>query len=391
MSADLLIKKKFPLNYPIDVLNVIDAMSFSTSGLMIAGSMALKAQLYAGDFDMYEIVKLEADSIDEACRKAVNGLQRCVRDLLALPNCYIGDIKAGALEEWRVIMGDIIKGKVVGFDYDIAQRKLLDLVKGGIVDREEANEAQNVMKRNPTPYEWLVMEKTVRPHIIRWTAEEVLEGCIRLRDGRRYYLFDAVQAPALVKIDAISLVQNSRFTDFSNIFSFRYKAQTLNPTPIDHENELKKNILLLMGDEDYFKLAKRIFAYSKLKKNGALIRSLTDLFNSDLGRLYSIISDLGSIQFLLENERVIPIQKIRFELDQMRGRLGSILEPNVGTPSVLSEILEMTSIPATASGKAELLDEVEHLISIFTRVLNKTAKEELESLHLLPVPRTLLP
>ena len=63
MSAELLKKKRFPLNYPIDVVNVIDAMSFSTSGLMIAGSMALKAQLYAGDYDMYEIVKLEADSV----------------------------------------------------------------------------------------------------------------------------------------------------------------------------------------------------------------------------------------------------------------------------------------------------------------------------------------
>jgi hypothetical protein len=58
---------------------------------------------------------------------------------------------------------------------------------------------------------------------------------------------------------------------------------------------------------------------------------------------------------------------------------------------VLGDLLEMTSIPATAAGKAELLEEVEHLTSIFSRVLNKSAKGELERLHLLPVPRTLLP
>lgn len=392
MSDDLLKKKRFPLNYPLDVLNVINAMSNSTSGLTIAGSMALKAQLYAGDFDMYEIVKLEGSSIAEACRKASLVIQKCVKELIELPNCYIGDIKAGEVAEWRVITGDIIKGKVVGFDYDIAERKLLELVKSGVIDREEANEAQKVMKRNPTPYQWLVMEKTVRPQIVRWSVEDVLEGCVRLRDGRRYYLVDAVQAPTIVKIDAVALVQNSRFTDFSNIYSFRWKSHTLNEVRIDPEHELKKNILLLLGDGDYFKLGKRIFAVAKMKKNGALIRSLTDVFNGDLGRLYSIISDLGTLQFLLTNERVIPIEKIRFEIDQMRGRLGLILDlDGVDTPSVLGELIKMTSLPATADGKARLAEEVERLMSIFTRVLNKGAKEELERLRLLPVPRTLLP
>lgn len=392
MSADLLKKKRFPLNYPLDVLNVINAMSHSTSGLTIAGSMALKAQLYAGDFDMYEIVKLEGRSITEACRKASMVLQKCVKDLLELPNCYIGDIKCGLIPEWTVITGDIIKGKVVGFDYDVAERKLLQLVSSGVVDRDEANEAQKVMKRKPTPYEWLVMQKTVRPQIVRWSVEDVLEGCIRLRDGRRYYLVDAVQAPAIIKIDAVAFVQNSRFTDFSNIFSFRWERHTLNEFIIDPEHELKKDILLLMGNGDFFKLGKRIFAVAKMKKNGAQIRSLTDMFNGDLGRLYSIVSDLGTLQFLLENERVITIDKIRFEIDQMRSRLGFILDlDGINTPSVLGDLMKMTTLPATASGKARLAEEVERLISIFTRVLNKEAKVELERLRLLPIPKTLLP
>jgi hypothetical protein len=62
-------------------------------------------------------------------------------------------------------------------------------------------------------------------------------------------------------------------------------------------------------------MAKRIFSILKRSK-GELADKLNTLFNSDLGRLYSLISDIGTILFLLDNEAIIPIKKIQYEKNQ---------------------------------------------------------------------------
>jgi hypothetical protein len=381
-------KKRFPLNYPLDVLNVINAMAFDTSAVSIAGSMSLRTQLYAGDYDMYEIVKLEGASMAAAAANAAHGLQSAVRQLLALPNCYVGDIKAGVVPEWQVIMGDVMNGRVVGFDSDIAGRRVTDLVRGGVMSREEGREALALLKPSPTVFEWLQMAKEIRPHVVRWTVSEVLAGDKMLADGRRFTLQDAVQSPAIVKLDAVSLVQGSRFTDFSIIYAFRWHGKPVNDFKMDMEHELKKDIAFLAGNGDYYKLAKRLFSLLKQRKGtGKILSDLTDMFNSDLGRLYSIISE-----FLMENAESLPLDKIRFELDQIRGRLGLIVDlAGVDTPAVLTMLLKMLSIPDTADGRARLLADVERLGEKFTETLNTEAAKRLTAMKLLPVARQFLP
>lgn len=385
-------RKRFPLNYPLDVLNVINAMAFSTANVSVAGSMSLRSQLYAGDYDMYEIVKLEGADRTAAAANAAHGLQTKVRELMALPNCYVGDIKAGAIPEWEVVTGDIMNGRVVGYDAAMAARKVADLVRGGIMSREEGAEAAALLKSSPTPFEWLQMAKEIRPHVIRWTVRELLAGFKSLPDGRRYSLEEAVTAPALVKLDAVSLVQGSRFTDFSIIYAFRWNGHPLNDFKMDMPHEVRKDVLYLAGNGDYYKLAKRLFSLAKTERLGKIVSELSDMFNSDLGRLYSIISDLGTLAFLLENIDALPIDKVRFELDQMRGRLGQIVElAGVDTPSVLTTLLRMLSIPDTAAGRERLLADVERLSDRFTETLNEAAAAELKKMRLLPVPRRFLP
>ena len=59
--ADVILRKKdYPQQYPTEIMNIIKAMSFSNGkDVSIVGSMSLKSQQYAGDYDMIEIVQTQ--------------------------------------------------------------------------------------------------------------------------------------------------------------------------------------------------------------------------------------------------------------------------------------------------------------------------------------------
>ena len=133
-------------------------------------------------------------------------------------------------------------------------------------------------------------------------------------------------------------------------------------------------------------MAKRVF--SLVKNNNSKIRDrLASMFNGDLGRIYSILSDIQSILFLLENEKDIPLEKIRFQVGQFRSRLGNVSETDgANTKSILSELLnlETSSAPKLQKGLEDISNRLQS-------VLNTNAKKELKSMGLYPIPATMRP
>jgi hypothetical protein len=335
---------------------------------------------------MFEEVKSNAPSKAKAVAEFKRGIQRNIRQLLALPDCYVGDIKCGEVPEWRVIEGDVEAGKVVGYDAEESKRKLDALAKEKVLSAAEVEAAKKLLVNAPTPAQFLLLQKDIRPQTIRWSVEEVLRGSVMLRNGRRFTLEQAIQTPAICKIDAIGLVQKSRFTDFSIIYQFEWRGEVLNKVPLDPVREIKKNVLVYEADGDYYKMSKRIFSLAK-GRSESVVESLTELFNGDLGRLYSIISDIGSILFLLENERGLPLDKIRYEVGQFRARLGNVYETDrVNTERTLTDILSLET-----KDRKKLRVGLETLDKKLRGILNREAAKELKRIGLLPVPKEYLP
>jgi hypothetical protein len=386
MSAQLLKEKKYPLNYPPDVLAVINALAFDSTNVKIAGSMALMSQQYAGDFDLFEVVKSEAPTRNAAVESFCNGFQNNIKKLMKLPDCYIGDIKCGVVPEWEVVKGDVKHGHVVGYDALEARRRLKQLEADGVISDEEAADAARLIKPSPTPEEFLIAQKEIRPQIVRWKPNDVLRGYVILRNGRRFTLAEGITSPTLSKIDAVSLVQNSRFTDFSCIYSFRWRSTILNDEKSEGLHEMKKNILYLESDGQYFKLSKRIFSLLKNTKS-KLLEPLSEMFNGDLGRIYSIISDIDTMLFLLDNEGAVPLKRLQYEIGQFRFRLGNVYSTKrVNTDRVLDELVRLEKSP-----KGEMVRGLELLKNALSSILNNEAKHELEEIKLIPIPRDMLP
>ena len=368
-------EKSYPANYPADALAIIEAMSFSKGkSVHIMGSMAMRSQQYAGDYDLFEEVQTKGAE-HQALRDLADRFKDIVKTLLGAKNVYVGDIKSGAIAEWEILNTNagIVDGKIVNFNAVESNHRIDELEKAKIISGGEAKYARSLIKESMTPEDLIEAKKELKFHIVRWSPQEVINGSKVLRDKKRYTLEEAFSSHSLTKLDVIGFIENNRFTDFSMIYEFFNKGKALNDFPLNVAQSLKEDVIYYKAHGNHFKVLKRMLAIAKLNKDSDAVNKLIPILNSDLGRLYLIISDVGTLIELLENERKVPMPLVRFQLDQMKARMGNIYN----LPDFLSEehdligdinaILKMTNKP-------QLLSRLHQIKTKMEGILNTNAK-----------------
>jgi len=317
--------KSYPENYPSDAMAILDAMSFSDGReVKILGSMSLRSQQYAGDYDAYEVVRRRG-SREKVLDELAAEFQHIVKRLRGMPNVYIGDIKAGSVEDWRVIAKNagLVDGTITGYNPVESRARVEALYRAKVITEGEKRSADELLTDKPTPESFLLARKKIKFHIVRWSVPEVLSGSKILRDGSRFTLQEAFSSPTISKLDTIGLVQNNKYTDFSIIYEFQYDGKVLNPSFEDIGKSLSEDIIAYKAENNPFKVLKREFALAKYRGDDKTIQSLTPVLNSDLGRLYSLLSDVGTLIQLLEENKP-PLDKVRFEIDQFKARMANV-------------------------------------------------------------------
>ena len=353
--------KVFPLEYPDDVVSILKSMSFSESGLKLLGSMSLRSQIYAGDFDAFETVEMKG-KVDQVVKDLRVKLQQNIKELQRLKSVFIADIKSGCVDKWRVIprAAMIVKGKIVGWDYKYSMNKLKELKSANVISDAEFKKSSATITASPTINDFFAARDANKYHILRWKPKDVLANSLKLRDGSKVTLEQTFQQPAISKMDVIALVQNSRFTDFSAIYEFRCNGKTLNPDPIDIQTSLAADILYYSGKGKYFKAIKRTFALAKFQNDLPLIEKLTPVLNSDLGILYRVAGDIGTLLNLLEYPNVEMLE-VRYQIDQMIWALSNIYTMTgflKDEPKIVEEIKRILGLPKdTMKAALEKLEE----------------------------------
>ena len=317
-----LLLKDFPSGFPEDVQKIIKMIAFDNmKGLNLLGSMALRSQLYAGDYDLEQKIHLKEHSDSEALNKLAKEFKDMIQNLLNVNNLYVGDIKAGTVDEWKVIQDNaaIRHDKVVNYNYVSSMDKLDQLRRSNIISEEEYNESKALLKETPTPKEFLQIQKNIKYNVVRWKPQDVINGYVTLRNNKRMTIAEAFNTPIIAKLDVVGFVSNYRYTDFSVIYHFYNNDKELNPQPIDIENSLKTNILLYCTEDFYFKACKRMFALSKYKMDKISMNQLFNILNDpQLGLVYMVYGDIGTILWILEHEKHIPYERLEFEIDQFK-------------------------------------------------------------------------
>ena len=312
----LLLKKTFPLEYPKEAVRVLETMTFSNGrNIRLVGSASLKTQVYAGDYDAHEDVKLNFPSDAQALNHLVSKFQSIIRNLLALPHTHIGDIKAGVIEDWRIIP----KTK---YNFRSSTKKIETLLQSRIISSSEAKFALSLLKPKPKKIDLLKAHQDLKFHIVRWSPQEVLNGKKVLRNGMLYTLQSAFSSPTITKLDVIALIEG-RYTEFSCIYSFFNNEKALNPEVIDPEKTLKDSILLYQAEKNPFKVLKRKFSLAKLKNNLPDLKKYHTIINSELGKLYVVYSDVRTLADLLEHHH-IPSEEANQAISSFADRLAKI-------------------------------------------------------------------
>jgi len=380
--------KKVEGNFPEDVLRVIRMMSLDSGLPVIAGSQSYRDALYAADYDCYQVIKMRYASKQKALRVIAKRIKEAVRHLLLAKNVFIGNIKLGSVPEWKVIPDEAtVKGmKVVGYDAEESRKKVLELAEAGIIDSEEKQEALRLLKPSLSPMELMEAKEELRFHVVRWEPRDVLKGYCILRDNRQFTLEDGFSSPGMSKLDVIALV-NNKYADISCIYEIRNKGTILNPLT---QPSIKVDILELFLQGNYFKMMKRILSLARNGRSASIVDTLVPILNSDAGILYSIISDLGTILYMAENYKAIPEARIDYELDAMRYRLGNVSIPSYlkKEPAILKKIMSITKAkikkPSTQRAIEKLSDEL-------SKIMNASAKKQLQEAGFLPLSSRWLP
>jgi hypothetical protein len=360
--AELLKEKTFPSQYPADAVKVLKTMSF-TDSLKIVGSQALRSQLYAGDYDAYEVVEGTFPSDEAAAEHYAKAFQNIIRNLQSLENVYIGDIKAGLVEEWRVIP------KKGTYSFRSAREKVEHLLQSKIITSKEAQTALSTLKARPTHLDTLKAREAIKFHILRWTPEDVLKGSLTLRDGRHYTLEKAFQDPTITKLDVIALIQK-RYTELSVIYEFHNGSKVLNPDTIEPQQSLKESIQLYEAQKNLFKVVKRKFALAKLQNKLKDVKYYSDILNSDLGKLYVIYSDVKTLVELLEDTE-LPRPRLQAAISGFRQRLSHIysLEEYLKThKAILAKLEKATTLANPLSTLKEVEEALLKLLSSSTHL-----------------------
>lgn len=383
--GNLLQQKKFPLNYSTDVAEIITTMSFDVKSVEIVGSSALGSQQYAGDYDLHEVVR------GGSAQSYAKGLQKIVSRLLVMPNVFVGEMKAGEIAQWRIIPAEarIEKGRIVGFNIQEALLNLERLRLTKVIDEAEYKEAAQLLYKTHSVEGFLEAEKDLRFHVLRWSPKDVLKGELHLRDGTVVSLVEAISMPAVVKLDVVGFVNDNKYTEFSNIYSFYVNGKPLNDMA---EPDIRQSLLYYASTGKWFKVAKRMFSIAKLENMTSVLDRLQPILNGDLGRLYSIVSDMDTLLYLMENEGVLPTNKVKFEIDQYRQRLGNIWSlKGINTEGILEGLAAVESLPQTVLGRAKLVSLLTRLSTRLSTSLHKYALEDLKEAGLVPIASALLP
>lgn len=360
-------RKEYPLNYSKEIEHIIDDLAFNKNNVSVLGSMSYKSMFFPVDFDLYEVVKYT--------KNTPKIFQNKIKKLINNNNYFIGDIKIGEIEEYKLI--DELD-EYEDYDYEEIKENVERLIKQNILTNEEKKTIKKILKPNLSYNDFLKLKKELRFNILRWTPQDILKGELDFRN-KKIKLNEAMESSGLFKLDLIARLENKDFQEFSIIYDLRKNNIRVNIKKINTLKSLEENINFYINEGSYFKALKRLFSkynyiykYKNKKrvKVEPKIKKILEILNSDLGILYQVLGDIELLIYLINNYERLNINDIKTEMDNFVNRLSNIYSIKLGNKYLkqLKNILELKNLNNV--GK-----QLENIYNSLYKLLNKEAKK----------------
>ena len=352
----------------------------STDGLIIAGSSSLKNMNYPNDIDLHQIVDVSYKTKDMAKTQLVYYFRKMILNLKELPNVYITDIKFGSIDEYKILDDG-------AYNYDSCMKKLNILHEKNVINDEEFQKSKKLLtKRQPTLKQYFEMKDMFKFNIVRMDVNDILNGYAEFRN-QIWKLSDLITT-GLVKVDIIAYI-NNKYTEVSNIYEFKNNNKMLSPEMTNLDDSIKEDIMYNFIYKNYFKMAKRMYAMTDANQ-GTVKNELTDLFNSQLGIIYNVLSDIKVLMLLIEKTGIFSHKKVRNEINMFKTRLVNVYSVHsfMKDPEDITNIIDkLSKYIGSKDFKSVFYKELSILMKKFETILNENTKNVLQSMKLLPLPK----
>jgi len=380
-GSGILSKKQYPLNFQKATRHLIDIIAFNKKNVKIMGTMSFKAYKYPSDYDLFETVNVQ--SMD----KLIRDFQNKIKQLLKFNDVFIGDIKAGELEELKIIneRSYFKNGRVIGYDFKTTINKLERIFKEGYLTTNEYKKIKKLIKEKPTQKEWNIMLKELRIHIIRMTPQDVLRG-YKILNKKKVFLKDTLKSSGLFKLDVIAYI-NVKFSEFSIIYDLRDNGKhRITNFKVNVNEDLKSNIQQLEDMGKYYKMLKRILSLLRIKyskkvkpEDKTLIEEeiiyISNVLNGELGIINSVINDIEILQQIIDNENITPLIKIKEQIDNFIYRLSNIYRTTAYLKNE-TNIIKQINKALEINKKDTLYKQLNKIKQDLQSILNSKAKDK---------------
>jgi hypothetical protein len=373
--------KKLPENYSDEIISVFEALTLQHGDKpFLIGSGSYKVD-FPSDYDLTQEVPVN--------KFILKDMQDVMRRLLKMKNVFIGDIKSGSIPELKVVDKDLTIQ-----NYKHKRPAMIEKLKAMCADKtitqKEMDDSIALLKPKLTMMDIYIIKHEIEFDIIRWKPRDILNGFVTYRGYMvdfYKYLFDKNST----KIDVIVWLNGVRYNEISNLYIFMKDGKPLNVQRNTSEQfiaQLIDQMPFLLYEGKYFKICKRINSIERVKPHGNqdLLQNLYKLFNSNIGRLGQVLSDITVLEFMIENIKELPKAKFEYEIDQMKYRLG-----NMTNRKYIAEQSKFIKLLAIVEKDVLDIDALDKLrIEIFDLLESETLKF-MKEYGLYPIPKEYLP
>lgn len=341
-------ERDYPEQFSSALVKVLKAISFGTPN--VVGSSADHKIMYSADYDLIENVIVRRNSLKKFQDK-IKKIQKVGK---------IVDVKCGEITQWNLLKRPYVENsKVHKYNQKEELGHLNSLWQNQIITHDEFMFASKSLKPHLDAVEFLRLRKEVRFGLLRWSVAEIMKGYMKLRDNSIYYLDEAFKSKGITKIDLISWI-GTKYAEFSNIIVWTNSVGKPYAYVPALKKALKENILEFEADQNYVKVAKRMYSLAKQYKDSEISEKLMNILNSPLGKLYMVVADM---EVLEEFPQAISQVRKRKEIDLLKNEFAKLF---------FSELRNAT--PNTK-------------LSYLRDILQDETKKALEKANLLPIPR----
>ena len=198
---------------------------------------------------------------------------------------------------------------------------------------------------------------------LRWTFSDMIHGYQNIQ-GVKYEFVHSLQQKSVIKIDVKACI-NKLYIEYSCNYYIIFDY--LDTTPFVEKSlskSLKLDAMKLYKDDKIFKSLKRLYVYYKLIGKKDKVKHILSIINSQLGLLYKQISQLNTVDEVLNNNfKKAPMIEIKYNLRHIQKNLPSPFK------KYITNIIKQ-------KGKVKMSEAIQSSIDDINKVINSSLKNE---------------